>query len=540
MQFGIQMYGARPEWQSDPKSFFERVREFGYGMIEPCFSLVEGRDMSGFGFIDPQKFIGDYLPVIRSLGMTVPSVHIISLDLPADCDRLLALAETIGNTQFVVGCPRELDRQSLDALAASMKLCADRLAEHGLRLLVHNNPPEVLAKVDGVTAYEYLVRAAGDNVGFQPDLGWIAAGGEDPEAFLWRNERKVWSIHYKDYDYASSGEAPIGKGDLDLRACFQFARAHGIPQIADQDSDVMTHAANTLRFLASLGQYRANTSSILCTLDVDTGELTELHRFDDRIIEAPNWLVDGDTLLYNSGGRIWRYSISRDAEQAVDTGSCVRCNNDHVPSPDCRRLAISCGVGEGFSSHIFIVDLENGGEPVRVTENSPSFLHGWSPDGKELCYCAFRDTGVDIFAIGADGGDEWRITRGEGFNDGAEYSPDGRHIWFNSTRSGLMQCWRMDRDGGNPTQLTDSDANNWFPHVSPDMRRVVYLTFKKGELDPQEHLSNMNVSLSVMDYNGSNKRKLIDFFGGQGSINVNSWSPDSKKVALVIYELSHK
>ena len=123
---------------------------------------------------------------------------------------------------------------------------------------------------------------------------------------------------------------------------------------------------------------------------------------------------------------------------------------------------------------------------------------------------------IEICTIPSDGGEETCLTDGKGYNDGPEYSPDGKHIWFNSTRSGLMQVWRMNRDGSGLTQMTDSDANNWFGHVSPDGKHVIYLTFAKGELEPNEHLPNMYVSLGMMDYDGQNKKKLLDLSGAAG------------------------
>ena len=143
----------------------------------------------------------------------------------------------------------------------------------------------------------------------------------------------------------------------------------------------------------------------------------------------------------------------------------------------------------GFTSRVYIVPMK-GGEPRLVTPNSPSFLHGWSPDGTEMAYCAFRDIDgrqeVDVYTIPVNGGVEKRLTKG-GFNDGPEYSPDGKYIWYNATNSGLMQVWRMERDGGEQTQITENRRNNWFPHVSPDGKRVVYISYGPEQLEPAEH-----------------------------------------------------
>ena len=184
-----------------------------------------------------------------------------------------------------------------------------------------------------------------------------------------------------------------------------------------------------------------------------------------------------------------------------------------------------------------------GGEPKKITEKSPSFLHGWSPDGKELTYCAFRGDNsggrvVDIYTIPAEGGEERPLITGA-FNDGPEYSPDGKDLWFHSTRSGLMQVFRTALDNIAPVQLTE-DNNNWFPHISPDGKKVVSITYKEGELLPSEHLPNMQVELWMMNTDGSNKRMLTSLFGGQGTINVNSWNPASDEIAFVSYELKHK
>ncbi len=279
--------------------------------------------------------------------------------------------------------------------------------------------------------------------------------------------------------------------------------------------------------------YDRDCCSILETLDVATGERTVLREFD-YVIEAPNWLPDGRRLLYNSQGSLWLFDLETKESSKIDTGDCSRCNNDHVLSPDGDYMGFSCG---GIDSQVYIVPI-TGGTPRAVTPNSPSFLHGWSPDGKTLAYCAFREGGKDVYTISVEGGEETRLTSAPGLNDGPEYSPDGRHIWFNSERSGLMQIWRMDADGQNQTQMTtDEDSNSWFAHLSPDGSQAVYISYKKGDVNPGDHPANKNVELRLMSAQGGDYRVLCRLFGGQGTLNVNSWSPCGKKIAFVSYRM---
>lgn len=281
---------------------------------------------------------------------------------------------------------------------------------------------------------------------------------------------------------------------------------------------------------------RDSDRSILCVYDTVTGRSEELARFS-QLIEAPGWTPDGEALYFNSRGLIWRYSLSDGTVRRIETGLCGNCNNDHVLSPDGRWLGVSHSEGDGLS-RIYILP-STGGEPRLVTGTGPSYLHGWSPDGNTLAYCAFRsrETGPDIYTISVSGGEERQLTRDTGYNDGAEYGANG-NIWFNSTRSGLMQAWKMDPDGGNQTQFTfDEDLNTWFPHISPDGEKVVAISYHKGDLRPWEHLPHKNVLLRLFDRSGR-QMQTVELFGGQGTINVNSWSPDSRHFAYVRYELS--
>lgn len=546
MYFGVQMYGVSEEWKQDPEGFLKKIYEAGYRQIEPCLGFrVDARD---YGFWIPED-LEQAMPLLAKYHIEVHAVHIFldEYHYERELAILTELAQKYHISWFVVKSPARLTKDVLDETAARYRELAEELEKAGAGLLIHNEKEDICIRVNGKTAYEYLLEACGEKVGAEVDAGWMYCGGVDPEEFLWAHADRAKAVHYKDMKITGQ-EAPLGKGMVDLKACFQFARANGALQIADMDAATLEDTCRAGKMLSGWTGDRDNTDSILCTMDVETGEETVLHEFPG-IIEAPNWLNDGNTLLYNADGKIYRYEIDKDHVEQVDTGFCVQCNNDHVPSPDNQLLAVSCMPPEltdgTYESHIYVLPM-TGGEPKDLTGPGLSYLHGWSPDGKELAYCAFRKKPeeetmrIEICTIPSDGGEETCLTDGKGYNDGPEYSPDGKHIWFNSTRSGLMQVWRMNRDGSGLTQMTDSDANNWFGHVSPDGKHVIYLTFAKGELEPNEHLPNMYVSLGMMDYDGQNKKKLLDLFGGQGSINVNSWAPDSRRIAYVKYVLHHK
>ncbi|GHU80940.1 hypothetical protein FACS1894191_7230 [Clostridia bacterium] len=276
--------------------------------------------------------------------------------------------------------------------------------------------------------------------------------------------------------------------------------------------------------------------SILEIYDVESGERTVLREFDD-LIEAPNWTKDGKNLIYNGKGKIYSYELATGTIKEIYTGVAIHCNNDHVLSADGKGLAVSHGTKEDGQSRVYTLPLA-GGEATLITPIAPSYLHGWSPDGKTLAYCAERNGQYDIYTIPVIGGEETQLTDLPGLDDGPEYSPCGKYIWFNSTRTGLMQAWRMESDGSNPTQMTfDEEANSWFPHISPDGKQIAYIAYKKGDVPPGSHPPNKNVELRLMSSEGGEYKTLVKLFGGQGTINVNSWAPDSKRFAFVSYRL---
>lgn len=295
---------------------------------------------------------------------------------------------------------------------------------------------------------------------------------------------------------------------------------------------VYSNVRITIPAWKGLQPYRDYLGSRLEILDVETGSRDIVYSTTEGI-EAPNWTPDGKTLIYNSGGKLYRFGLASGKSAELFTAFADRNNNDHVLSFDGSMIAISHHSADHDGKSIIYKLPVTGGVPQKVTATGPSYLHGWSPDGRFVIYTAERDGQYDIWRSPVDGhGDEVQLTDTPGLDDGSEYSPDGRSIYFNSTRSGMMQIWRMDADGGNPEQLTDDAFNNWFPHVSPDGGRLVFLSYGQ-DVEPDQHPYYQRVYIRSMPINGGDARVIAYLYGGQGTINVPSWSPDGKKVAFV-------
>jgi Tol biopolymer transport system component len=251
----------------------------------------------------------------------------------------------------------------------------------------------------------------------------------------------------------------------------------------------------------------------------------------DRLVEAPNFSPDGTYLLLNGDGLLYRLLLDGSGGvETVDTGFAVACNNDHGISPSGSQIVISDKTEFGKSA-IYVLPA-GGGTPHLVTTNLPSYWHGWSPDGTRLAYCGIRDDLFDIYTIPVSGGEETRLTHGEGRNDGPDYSFDGQWIYFNSSRTGLMQIWRIHPDGTGLEQVTHDDYGNWFAHPSPANDKVLILSYDRDVFD---HPRDLNVRLRLMDMDGGNLRTLFELFGGQGTINVPNWSPNGDEFAYVRY-----
>ena len=263
-----------------------------------------------------------------------------------------------------------------------------------------------------------------------------------------------------------------------------------------------------------------------------------------ELIEAPNWTLDGGWLVFNADGRLYKISPDgRDGPIRINTASIEDLNNDHVLSPDGTTMYVS-----SRDRHLYAVSL-SGSIPQRISPDQARerqyvyYLHGVSPDGRMLSYVGYEKTGdgktvTRICTLPAEGGTIRELTDGQCFVDGPEFSTDGEWIYFNSeaaaTQPGDAQIFRMRPDGSDMRQITSDERVNWFPHFSPDGTMVAYLSYPAGTIG---HPADTQVLIRIMNPDGGAGRDLDGFLGGHGTINVNSWSRDSKRLAYVAYPI---
>ncbi len=279
--------------------------------------------------------------------------------------------------------------------------------------------------------------------------------------------------------------------------------------------------------------YRDYIGSHIEVMDVQKGHRRIVHS-ENRSLQAPNWTPDGNALLYNAEGKMYRFELSSGKNELLNTGPCIANNNDHVLSWGGDQLAISHHVAPDSISTIYTLPVQGSDQPRQITDpaNGHSYLHSWTRDNQHLIFTGQRNGQYDIWSINIETGEETQLTHQTTLDDGAEVSPCGKWIYFNSVRTGTMQIWRMLADGSEQEQVTFDSYNNWFPHFSPDGKWIVYLAFP-SDIDPNDHPFYKKVYLRLMPASGGVPKTIAYIYGGQGTINVPSWSPDSTRIAFV-------
>jgi TolB protein len=412
------------------------------------------------------------------------------------------------------------------AISASIAFKGDKGNNHRkavlmIRQSLDGNSPsvDVARHGDGLTSLQFRDAAGTDTREVQTEF-------VDPQRIRLEKRGDFF------YAFAAGKDGHLHPAGASTKVQLGEAFYVGIGVSAHDKDDLQTAVFSDVKVesLAPVDKTKLVLYSTLETVPVASGDRRVAYVAQAHF-EAPNWAHDGSYFLFNQAGGIYSLSANGGQPTRIDTGSQTKCNNDHGISPDSKLIAVSDSSKTG-KSLVYTLPIA-GGTPQQVTTDAPSYWHGWSPDGSTLAFTGQRGDNFDIYTIGVNGGQEKRLTTAPGLDDGPEYSPDGEWIYFNSERTGHMQIWRMHADGSGQQQVIMDETNDWFPHISPDGKWMVFLSYGK---DVTGHPPDKDVELNLMSMSDKSVHVLAKLFGGQGTINVPSWSPDSGKVAFVSYE----
>lgn len=392
-----------------------------------------------------------------------------------------------------------------------------------IRKTLDGSAPSVNATVhgDGLASLQYRKEAAGSMAETK-----FESKAPDVIQLERRGGKYIMSVAHFGELYVTEEIADVDLGDDVYVGLFLSAHNKDVVEKAVFDNVRIVVPARE-----NLVAYREYIGSNIELFDLASGKRKIIYS-EPASLQAPNWMKNGKSLLYNSNGLIYQLDLAQRKPTLVNTGDVKNNNNDHVLSFDGTMLGLSStSPDKKYNSVVYTVPV-TGGTPKQITPVGPSYLHGWSPDKKFLLYTGQRNGEFDIYKVPAAGGEEVRLTTAKGLDDGSEYSPDGKYIYFNSVRSGRMQIWRMKPDGTEQTQLTNDTLNNWFPHLSPNGKSIVFLSFG-NDVKPDDHPFYKHVYLRTMPVAGGPPKVVVYLYGGQGTINTPSWSPDSRQFAFV-------
>lgn len=184
----IQLFGVRDAMEKDPKGTLGRIAEMGYQGVELC----------GFSGLEPAEF----KEVCDSLGLRIMSAHSGPDFVVNETDRLIDEMTAVGSKYFAIAYLPDDKRPggaNYESFTEKLRAAARKMRDAGIQLLYHNHETEFIPYKGRYMLYSILESLEDGLILPELDTCWINIGGENPEEFLKKFDRRCPVVHLKDF-----------------------------------------------------------------------------------------------------------------------------------------------------------------------------------------------------------------------------------------------------------------------------------------------------------------------------------------------------
>ncbi len=247
----LQLYTLRELIHTDFPGTINKVAEIGFVGVEVA-SIPDS--------VSPEE-AGK---IIREAGLQVVSAHaplpladrkneVLDMLAGLDCTHLVSPWMDPGNYET---------ETAIENTARQFNQAAQVAAENGLRFSIHNHWFE-FELVNGVPAYQILLKTLSPDVLFEVDIYWVKTAGLDPARVLEELGARAPLVHVKDgpADQIDSPMVAVGTGSLDIPGILHAGGLHSETHIVELDrcaTDMMTAVRESYRYLTHAGLSKGN------------------------------------------------------------------------------------------------------------------------------------------------------------------------------------------------------------------------------------------------------------------------------------------
>ena len=253
IKVGIQSYTIR--------DYCKTIEDIDKTLAELASWGVKDIQISGIGKVDWNELA----ETVKKYDMTVCVTHTPFERMMKETDAVIDEHLNLGCDCLGIGAmPGEYERteEGVEKFMADLIPVAKRMRERGVHLAYHNHDFDL--KLFGEKSIlDRMLELDSDLLWFIPDVAWLQIAGENPAEYLKKMQGRVKVLHFKDYNPVEGQEHPwafteLGKGVVDLPACYETAKEMGIPYIMfEQDNnwtvDAMQSSKEAFEYMKKLG-----------------------------------------------------------------------------------------------------------------------------------------------------------------------------------------------------------------------------------------------------------------------------------------------